>query len=60
MKSPFKASDIAINVIRVPWFDTCTVLFVVSLSCIHDIEVTKYIGYIMSTCAISGLQSPRP
>ena len=32
MKPPFKASDSAINVL---WFDTCTVWFVASLSCIN-------------------------
>ena len=31
MKPPFKASD---NVLSAPWFDTCTVWFVASLSCI--------------------------
>ena len=34
MKPPFKASDSAINVLSAPWFDTCTVWFVASLSCI--------------------------
>ena len=28
MKPPFKASDSAINVLRAPWFNTCTVWFV--------------------------------
>ena len=32
MKPPFKASDSAL---RAPWFDTCTVWFVASLSCIN-------------------------
>ena len=53
MKPPFKASDSAINVLRAPWLDTCTVWFVASLSCI--IEVMKYIDYVMPTRAISGL-----
>ena len=35
MKPPFKASDSAINVLSAPWFDTCTVWFVASLSCIN-------------------------
>ena len=35
----FKASDGAINVIHAPWFDTCTVWFVASLSCINMTEV---------------------
>ena len=35
MKPPFKASDGAINVTHAPWFDTCTVWFVASLSCIN-------------------------
>ena len=34
MKKPhFK--DSAINVLRAPWFDMCTVWFVASLSCIN-------------------------
>ena len=37
MKPPFKASDGAINVIHAPWFGTCTVWFVASLSCINMI-----------------------
>ena len=53
MKPPFKASDSAINVLSAPWFDMCTVWFVVSLSCIN--EVMKYINYVMPTRAISGL-----
>ena len=53
MKPPFKASDSAINVLRAPWFDLCTVWFVASLSCIN--EVMKYICYVMPTRAISGL-----
>ena len=55
MKPPFKASDNAINVLCAPWFDTCTVWFVASLSCINMTEVMKYIGYVMPTRAISGL-----
>ena len=35
MKPPFKPSDGAINVIHAPWFDTCTVWFVASLSYIN-------------------------
>ena len=35
MKPPFKASDSAINVLSALWFDTCTVWFVASLSCIN-------------------------
>ena len=35
MKPPFKASDSFINVLHSPWFDTCTLWFVVSLSCIN-------------------------
>ena len=39
MKPPFKASDRAINVLRSPWFDMCTVWFVASLSCINIHEI---------------------
>ena len=53
MKPPFKASDSAINVLSVPWFDTCIVWFVTSLSCIN--MTLKYINYVMPTRAISGL-----
>ena len=35
MKSPFKASDGAINVIHAPWIATCTVWFLASLNCIN-------------------------
>ena len=49
MKPPFKTSDSAINVLHAPWFDTCTVWFVASLSCIN------MNGYVMSTRATSGL-----
>ena len=35
MKPPFKASDSAIKVLSALWFDTCTVWFVASLSCIN-------------------------
>ena len=56
IKPPFKASDSAINVLRAPLFDMCTVWFVASLSCInYDFEVMKYICYVMPTHAISGL-----
>ena len=54
MKPPFKASDSAINVIHVPWFDMSTVCFVASLSCINMNLNLKYISYVMPTCAISG------
>ena len=37
MKPPFKAFDSAINVLSAPWFDTCTVWFVASLSCINEV-----------------------
>ena len=52
MKPTFKASDSAINVLRAPWFDTCTVWFVASLSCIN---MTLKSCYVMPTRAISGL-----
>ena len=35
MNPPFKASNSVINVLHAPWFDTCTVWFVASLSCIN-------------------------
>ena len=35
MKTPFKASDSFINVLHSTWFDTCTLWFVASLSCIN-------------------------
>ena len=38
-----------------PWFDMCTVWFVASLKAVE--KVMKYIGYVMPTCAISGLYS---
>ena len=56
MKTPFKASNSNVNVVRELWFDMCTVC-----SCgfiklhKHDIEVMNYICYVMPTCAISCL-----
>ena len=35
MKPSLKASNSAIKVLSAPWFDTCTVWFVASLSCIN-------------------------
>ena len=47
MKPFFKASGSAINIMRAPWFDMCTVWFVDTLSRIN-------MTYAMPTCATSG------
>ena len=51
MKPPFKASDSAINVLSSHHGLICVVCGFIK----HDFKVMKYIGYVVPTCAISGL-----
>ena len=44
------ASDGAINVIHVPWFDTCTVWFVASLSYIN--MTLKSLNILVISCSL--------
>ena len=54
MKPPFKASNGGMY-----HHVHCVVCGFIKLYK-HDFEVMKYISYVIPTCAISGLQSPRP